>query len=303
MSGGDIRDRIGRFRGDAVRDRWLADYDEAIRRLPVPTTALDVPTRFGSTRLYRCGPAVGTPILLFTGFGGCALGWDYSVGPLSGSHPVYLVDPIGGAGRSVQTAPLHGADDLATWLVEVLDGIGAPTAHLVGFSYGGWYTAHTARRAPDRVASLTMLDPAGFARIGVRHYAWGIPVGLAILSPPVIRRRAARWLHTPSINWADELMVALKGPQTYRNRLPKMQPFTDAELRAIRTPTLLILGENSSIHRSHQVKRRVEALMPSVRVDLVADTGHSLALDRPDVVNQRLLEFLAATPPRSVTPR
>src|SRR5205085_5621249 len=116
-------DRIGRFRNEQARRRWLAAYDATIAGWPVTGTACDVPTRFGPTRAYRYGPSEGTPIVLLTGIGGCALGWVYSVGPLSQTNPVYAVDPIGGAGRSVQTAPLRGVDDLAAWLIDLLDGL------------------------------------------------------------------------------------------------------------------------------------------------------------------------------------
>jgi pimeloyl-ACP methyl ester carboxylesterase len=78
-------------------------------------------------------------------------------------------------------------------------------AHLVGYFYGRWYAPHAARRAPDRVASLALLEPAGFAPVGPRHCLWGLPAGLALLGAPAARRLAARWLHTPSLLRANDL--------------------------------------------------------------------------------------------------
>jgi pimeloyl-ACP methyl ester carboxylesterase len=287
-------DRVGRFRNAAAGEKWLAEYDEAIGRWPEPGEPLDVPTRFGTTRVYRYGPATGTPIVLLTGIGGSALGWVYSVGPLSRTHPVYSVDPIGGAGHSVQTAPLDGVDDLVTWLVDLLDGLDTPAAHLVGFSYGGWYAAHAAARRPERVATLTLLDPAGLAPIGIRHYWWGIRMGLGIVGPRALRPWWARRLHSPSLLRVDDVLVGLKGAQLYRDRLPKMRPFTDDELRAIAVPTLLLLGERSSIHHARVAGQRVATLTPAATVELVPGVGHSLPMDVPDLVNERIVAFVSA---------
>jgi pimeloyl-ACP methyl ester carboxylesterase len=291
MSRTGDHDRIGRFRNERARGRWLAGYDSTIAGWPVTGDALDVPTRFGPTRAYRYGPSDGMPIVLLSGIGGCALGWVYSVGPLSHANPVYAVDPIGGAGRSVQTAPLRDVDDLVAWLIELLDGLDVPAARLVGYSYGGWYALHTARKAPDRVVSLTMVESGGFAPIGVRHYLWGLPAGLALLGPPATRRLAARWLHTPSLLRVEDLSVSVQATYQYRGQLPPMRPFSDEELHAVATPTLVLLGEKSSLHRSSLVKQRVEPLMPNATVEIIPGVGHSLPLDLPDEVNARILRF------------
>lgn len=294
MSRGGDHDRIGRFRNERARDRWLADYDSTIAGWSVTGEPLDVSTRFGPTRAYRYGPSAGVPIVLLTGMGGCTLGWVYSVGPLSQANPVYAVDPIGGAGRSVQTAPLRDVNDLVAWLIDLLDGLDVPAAHLVGYSYGGWYASHTARQAPDRVVSLSLLESGGFARIGLRHYLWGLPAGLALLGPAATRRLAARWLHTPSLLRVEDLKVSIQATYQYRGQLPPMRPFSDEQLRAIATPTLVLLGERSSLHRSSQVRQRAERLMPNVSVEIVPDVGHSLPLDLPDQVNSRILDFTAS---------
>lgn len=294
MSREDDHDRIGRFRNERARRRWLTDYDSAIAGWPVTGDALDVSTRFGPTRAYRYGPSEGTPIVLLTGVGGCALGWVYSVGPLSQANPVYAVDPIGGAGRSVQTAPLRDVDDLVAWLIELFDGLDVSAAHLVGYSYGGWYALHTTLRAPDRVASLSLLESGGFAPIGVRHYLWGVATGLTLLGPPATRRLAARWLHTPALRRVEDLTVSVQATYQYRGQLPPMRPFSDEQLRAVAAPTLVLLGEKSSLHRSPLVKQRVEPLMPNATVEIVPAVGHSLPLDLPDQVNTRILRFTAS---------
>ncbi|MBF8188645.1 alpha/beta hydrolase [Nonomuraea sp. K274] len=280
---------IGRFRNEKAERRFLDGYDKTVRDWPVPLEPMDVTTAFGTTRLYRTGAADGMPVVLLPGMGGNSLGWIYTSGPLGRAHPVYLVDPIGAPGRSTQTRPLTGADDLTAWLAEVLDGIGVPVAYLVGYSYGGWQSMLAAIRIPERVAGMTLLDPAAFRTATLRHFAWAIACGLGLHAGPAIRRRLARLLHTDSINRPGDIMAAVSGAYLFETALPPMVPLTDEELAAITTPALVLLGAHSTMHDSPAVARRLARLVPSAEVDVVPGTGHSIALDLPDLVNTRIL--------------
>ncbi len=66
-------------------------------------------------------------------------------------------------------------------------------AHLVGLSYGGWVAMNQALRVPARVASITLLDPAGLTRLDARFWWWFTISGLASLTPMPLRRHLARW--------------------------------------------------------------------------------------------------------------
>jgi pimeloyl-ACP methyl ester carboxylesterase len=58
----------------------------------------------------------------------------------------------GGPGRLIDTSQ---------WLDDVLAALDLDRAHLVGLSYGGWLALNQARRSPDRLASITSVDPPG----------------------------------------------------------------------------------------------------------------------------------------------
>ncbi|KAB8196585.1 alpha/beta fold hydrolase [Nonomuraea phyllanthi] len=285
--------RIGRFRSDEAERKFLDGYDAAIRDWPVPLEPVDLATGFGTTRLYRTGASEGLPVVFLPGMGGNSLGWLHTSGPVGAAHPVYLVDPVGAAGRSRQTRPLTGPADLNTWLAEVLDGIGAPVAYLVGFSYGGWQSMLAAISIPERVAGMTLLDPAAFRTATLRHLAWGVACGIGLYSPPWLRRPMARLLHTDSVNRPGDIMAAIAGTYLFEQALPPMVPLTDEQLAAITTPALVLLGKHSTMHDSPAVARRLVRLVPAAEVEVVPGTGHSIALDLPDLVNSRILAHAA----------
>ena len=62
---------------------------------------------------------------------------------------------------------------LADTVVGFLDALGISRAHLVGHSLGGAVVAAVAKAAPGKVASLTLLAPAGLHRRGRRGYLRG----------------------------------------------------------------------------------------------------------------------------------
>ena len=117
----------------------------------------------------------------------------------------------------------------------------------MGFSYGGWIAMNQAIRAPGRVASITLLDPAGLTKLDARFWWWLSISGLATLTPMPLRRRLARWLDSPAM-LQPELMTLMWAAIRGYHAEPKFPGvLTDDELRAITVPVLLITGARSAL--------------------------------------------------------
>jgi pimeloyl-ACP methyl ester carboxylesterase len=159
---------------DAWRDRYFAACD-AVYALGAPALAeQDVETSFGNTHVYRYGPEdeaarSRTPIVLVHGAGSCSAMWYPNTPALSADRPVYAIDTPGDPGRSVQRESIHQPERAAQWLDETLAGLGLDSVHLVGASYGGWLALNQAHRGPGRLASVTLLDPGGLEKVGLRY--------------------------------------------------------------------------------------------------------------------------------------
>lgn len=65
-----------------------------------------------------------------------------------------------GYGGSTRPIPPFGLEDQARDCLAVMDGLGIDRAHVVGHSIGGLIAVQMAAAAPDRVRSLTLIEPA-----------------------------------------------------------------------------------------------------------------------------------------------
>ncbi|MGW4287060.1 alpha/beta fold hydrolase [Streptomyces sp. NPDC004673] len=290
---------VGRYVSDTLRDRYFAACD-AVYALGAPARAeTDVETSFGTTHVYRYGPTdpaalSRTPVVLAHGAGACSAMWYPNTPALSADRPVYAIDTPGDPGRSLQRAPLHQPEHAAQWLDETLAGLGLDRVHLVGSSYGGWLALNQAHRGPDRLASVTLLDPGGLEKVGLRFFVWIFAGLFATFAPKALRPRLAAWLEQPVLVVPElRTMVRLAG-RAFRVRRPAPLPLSEGELSTIRTPLYLVLGERSLLVHPRLQVERVPRLIPGARAEVVSNTEHGPQIDHADEINRRMLSFMAS---------
>ena len=289
----------GTWVSDAARDRFMTAYERAFALWPQPYEEFDIETATTTTRVhaYRTR-AGGTPIVLLppAGFNG-SYGYLHATA-LAEDGPVYAIDTPGDPNPSVARAPIATPEASAAWLDEVLGQLSASQggdgpAHLVGVSYGGWVAMNQAIRAPARVASLTLLDPAGLTRLDARFWWWLAISGLATKTPMVLRRRLARWLDSPFMLERELIDLMWAGSRGFRMEPKFPGVLTDDELRAIEAPVLLITGARSALLTPAEARTR-GAVMPDAEVVIVP--GSHGGFDRLDELNRIMVAFIAAHP-------
>lgn len=291
-------DPCGRFVDTAAEQAFRAAYAALCeQRWPTPPEVLEVETRFGLSHAFHW-PGSGTPIVLLHGSGSTSVLWHPVVEGLAG-RSLYAVDTIGEAGGSVQRAPIRDASDLADWLDDTLKGLGLDGVHLVGASYGGWLALNQALRSPRRLATISLIEPGGFQKVGARFFLWAVACGFASLAPAPIRRRAAVRLRMRAIDDQHMRRLAMLSHRKYRPRLPRESSLSDDQLRSVTIPTLLMLGEKSELHDAHRVLARASSLIPDLEAEIVRGAGHSLPYDQADDVSRRVLRFVTTHEPTS----
>ncbi|MFG3308640.1 alpha/beta fold hydrolase [Streptomyces wuyuanensis] len=292
-----VRRDVGRYVDDALRDRYFAAAD-VLYALGAPIRSeTDVETGFGTTHVYRYGPEdpaaeSRTPIVLIHGAGYSSAMWYPNTPGLSLDRPVYALDTPGDAGRSVHREPMWQPERAAQWMDEAFDALGLDRVHLVGSSYGGWLVLNQAHRRPERLASVTALDPGGLEKVGMRFFAWVLVSLFATFAPKALRPRLAAWLDQPVIAVPEMRKWIQLGARAFRIRRPAPLPLTEDELRSIRTPLYVIMGKHSLLVHPKRQLERVPRLVTGARAEIIAATGHGPQIDHPEVVNSRMLDFM-----------
>ena len=130
--------------------------------------AVEIVTSQGSFSADVAGPEGGPTVLLLHGFPQSRYTWRATVPLLAGAG--YRAVAIDQRGYSPGVRPAeveaYATDRLVADVLDVLDALGAETAHVVGHDWGGQVAWLTAAFHPGRVATLTVLSrphPAAFA--------------------------------------------------------------------------------------------------------------------------------------------
>ncbi|EMD29989.1 alpha/beta fold hydrolase [Amycolatopsis azurea] len=296
--------KLGGFASSEARAEYEAVYERGLAALPAPTGTHDIRTEFGVARVYRFGRPGGTPIVLLPGRAGTVVMWEPNLKALIGHGEVYAVDLIGEAGRSEQTVPIRDGADQAAWLTTVLAELDLPSVHLVGYSFGGWLAANLAVRAPERLKSLTVIDPV----LTFGGLTAGLVVRATLTAVPVVNRWARpsflRWISGDAeVDATDPVARVIdEGMRTYRIALPSPRLFTDAQLRSLRMPVLALIAGRSVIHHPERAAARARKLLPQGQVELWPSATHAIAGEAADEVNTRILTFLSECDAAGKTP-
>jgi pimeloyl-ACP methyl ester carboxylesterase len=280
----------GSWVSEAAREKFMAAYERVFALWPQPVEEFDVETATATTHVhaYRPHPS-GDPVVLLSAFN--AASWYPHVAALAGDGPVYGIDMPGDANPSVPCALMTPPESCAAWLDELLGKLSDRRAHLVGFSYGGWIAMNQAIHTPGRVASITLLDPAGLTRLDARFWWWMSISGLATLTPMPLRRRLARWMDNPTMLLPELMTLMWAGTRGYHAEPKFPSVLTDDELRAITVPVLLVTGNRSALLTPAEAHAR-GSLMPHAEIAVVP--GSHGGFNRIDELNNRIAAFIQA---------
>lgn len=298
---------IEAIRTPELAARYLATYDALLSKWPVAFESLQLATSYGSTHVVASGPRDAPPLVLLHAFQATALAWRASVEGLSRRFRVYAVDVIGQGGKSASSRPLKKREDFAAWLCELFDGLGVRQAAIVGNSYGGFLALNQASLAPARVTRVVLINPGGTFVSFLPHMLrmlWFAALGALRLRAKNTQPDLAKMLgrnvrfRPDEAEWAA-LVALIAFNKEMRPNATFPIVFRGAELRAIRVPVMLLMGDNELLYDPHATARLAQKRMPSLEVHMIPGAHHMAAMAKPEEVNGRIIEFLGQTPTTS----
>jgi lipase len=215
---------------------------------------------------------------------------------LPGRH-VIAVD-LRGHGRSGWEPPWNLETHVAD-LLETFDG----RAPWIGFSFGGRLVAELARRAPERVERIALLDPAlRLPAPQALEAAEEERLGLSFGSPDEAieaRYDSGSLISTPREFLEEEMRQHLVQGDDRRWRFRYSHAAAVAawgemarpEVEVAELPTLLVLGSESYVPNREQVPRYRAALGDMLRL-VELHSGHSVLWDAFDETASAVASFL-----------
>lgn len=251
---------------------------------------------------YRDTGGDGPAVVLLHGLAGYGGEWAATVDALRDVARLVTVD-LRGHGESTRRPADVSGRAYAADVAAIAGHLGLDRVVLVGQSFGGHTAMLAAGAYPDLVCRLVMVE-AGVGGGGPGSVA-GIERWLRSWPTPFPDRAAAVAFFGGSPGsaraWADGLAAT---PDGLRPRfdadvlLAALDPVAAQEhwsaWRAVRCPTLLVLGE-----RGYIPPDQVEAML-AVRPDtdrlVVPDAGHDVHLDQPDAWHDIARRFIAVPP-------
>jgi pimeloyl-ACP methyl ester carboxylesterase len=242
----------------------------------------------------------GDTLLLHEGLGQGSWAWRY-VAPALAERFRTIVFDTRGTGRSPVPDDPYGIDDLAADAAEIL---GGRTAHVVGFSMGGYVALTLALTRPELVRSLVL---AGTGAGGPGRVPRPADVREAFehaLLLPAEEARRATMPYTFSAGWPDRnperfeeiLSATLEHPTpraTIEAHIAACYRFYDAaiEVERIDVPALVVHGSEDLIVPAEN-GRRLARRLPNVRHVELPGRGHNVMLQDPETFTRLVLEFL-----------
>ncbi|MBK8250202.1 MAG: alpha/beta fold hydrolase [Gemmatimonadetes bacterium] len=297
---------VGGFVYLQSRDPESAELDAAARAVG-GGSFVQLPD--GMTHYDVSGPEAGPRVLLVHGFSVPAYIWDSTVVALTAAG--YRVARYDTYGRGFSDRPdvAYDLDLFARQLGGVLDSLGwREPVHLVGLSFGGPITATFTRRSPERVRTLTLVDPAA-GPTGLMPWYLRLPwLGERLWQAMVVPTLAdgqlsdfvepAKWP-----DWPDRYRVQMQyrgfGRSLLRTRLALGGSNTDtlyAAVGATQRPVHLIWGtldQTVAVTWADSIRR----VIPQAQYLPVEGAGHLPHMERSVLVHGAMQTFFRAHTP------
>ena len=169
---------------------------------------------------------------------------------------------------------------------------------LCGASMGGMVAMEAARQAPERIAGLALLgtdagadapDMVALREAAIVLFAQGR--AREVIAPNVALAFHPDHAQAHSEAYLDFVLAAGAEQLIRQNRAVIARPDARPHLPRLRCPVLVMCGEADRLTPPER-SREIAALVPQAQLVLVPRCGHMLTMERPDVVNATLSEWL-----------
>lgn len=286
------KDTIVSLKGENLT--YLQSYDKALTLWQIPLLEKYIKTSYGNAHVIITGPENGEPLVLLHGMNASSTMWYPNIKSYSEKYRVYAIDFFLEPGKSLCTGDPSETSEIVKWYYEIFDQLNLKKFSLIGASRGGWLAMNIALHDKTRINKIVLLSPA-------QTFIWIRP-GIKIINNIEYslfpkRKRLRNVLETMTFNvdkisqiFINQYFIATK-KATISKCFLQMRPFSDTQLKSLKMPILLLIGDQDIINNTKSMNR-AKNLFPNIKTVKITNAGHFLSIDQPEIVNKKILDFL-----------
>jgi pimeloyl-ACP methyl ester carboxylesterase len=241
-------------------------------------------------------------VIFVHGAGGSSAVWFKQVKSFQQYFNLLLVD-LRGHGASPQGPDLdetreYTFDSIADDIIEVMDHEGIQKAHFIGVSLGTIIIRQLAEMASSRINSMVLVGAVTGLDLRSKFWVYLGRMFRHILPPMWLYKLFARVI-MPDNRQSESRMVFINEAKKLARREFLRWFRLTGELTGILNkfqripidiPTLYVMGENDYLFLS-EVKK-ITANAKNQILEIVDQCGHVVNIEKPDIFNQKAIEFL-----------
>jgi len=235
-------------------------------------------------RIYYEEYGEGEPLFLLHGGMVGADSWHLQVPALEGRYHVFVPERRG-HGRTPDVPGPYTTENMTAETAAVIQALVDAPAHVIGWSDGAYVAAYLALTRPELVARLVLIGQAYAAdgeTAAVRKFTY---------SPEIadwFREDYARL--TP--DGADHFDVVFDKVMTlWRNPLE----LTLSDMARITAPALIMQGDDDDVRIEYSTA--LARALPEAQLAVIPGTGHGAPVQKTDLVNRMITDFLQPAQP------
>ena len=249
--------------------------------------------QIGELKTWYDEAGEGEPLVLLHGGIVTNETWGPQLAELPSRFHVYAPERRG-HGHTPDVEEPFSYGSMAEDTIGFLEHVVKEPAHLVGWSDGGIIGLLVAIERPDLVRKLVA--------ISANYDTDGVPAVLAeglrstpADAPDLAMMRQLYEASTP--DGADHWPVVFGKFLEMAAREPHIAP---TDLAKIAAPTLIVSGDDDLVTLEHTVS--LYRAIPRAELAIVPGTSHVLTMEKPDVVNKLIIDFLQNEPVPEMMP-
>lgn len=254
----------------------------------------------------------GDPIVMLHGWPQHWYLWREVI-PLVAPHARVICPDLRGFGWTDVPSSGYDRETMARDVLALLEALGLERVRLMGHDWGGWIGFLLCLNEPRRISRFVALSilppwPSGDPRdvFELWRGAYQVPLALPLLGRRAVHHGGARLALRAASNAFDEAELdafteRLKGERAQASERLYRTFLTREALpvalgryagRVLEVPTLLLVGERD-LALPARTARKHAAETAALQLESVADAGHFIVDEKPQLVADRTLRFFA----------